>query len=1067
MGKQSLREEDEQREEEEVVIPVDPGHPAEEYARALMGEGVLEKEQIETLASMLPLTTKAPRRFGEQGDDGGCWGAGTYVHGGVIGVSNTTKAFPCTTAVLAKYMRQLFPEVSFSALFISQNIKAQAHKDVHNVGMNLIAPLSVFDGGGLLMEPKEGESYVLDVASGPVQFDPRVKHTTMPWTGSTRMVLVGYNTRGASKLEQKDKDYLLKLGFVIDHRPLPDPISGPPVGRPRIAKARPFTSPKEDRPGCPIELRPLHGTNEDLDLVLKDLDERALRLRDLLEEEEVLAEEYQRMGQISRDALNDAREEVVKFLEETREQMVEIDRAKMLGCLRVASMATAGTESDDVDYENLLQELEGDLDVVHTVPLVQVKAVLQKWVGAIKEEVTALFSSGTVFGISLDEARTMEASGDLKVAPAKCVFSLKPPKSRGGKFRRKCRVVICGNHIDPSDMSLYAGGTSTEGLRVALVFSARNHWLGAISDITTAFLLATWPGDMPKYAMRPPKVVRDTGIGASEMWVISRPLYGLRESPATWSNYRNARLKGARIKFGDRILYLNPALGESELWLVRDQQTGRLEGLVVTYVDDLFYFGPTLLIRALHDFIREEWPTSELEWVNDKVAVRYLGVEVLMHGSSYSISQHAYITELLRAHDMHDALHAELPIPREWLEKVELDEDGTEEFSEEELRLAQRYVGEASWVATKTRPDILFVVNQMATNVCRRPLHVARLGRRLLSYLAGTAELRLKLTPQDDKLGELVCFKDASYAPYGARSFGAAVITQDGAPIAWKAGRQSFITLSVMEAELYAAVHGCNLLESVASIVEELAPGEYERILAVDNTSAVAMCNGGQGSQRTRHLKIRANYIRESVARGTLTVRHVAGAQQLADLATKIMTRLRLRQLLELWGFIGVKIAEGLATMQLRVLSIILVITPTTGAKDVDFEKDDIPRVQSFELIVITLLACISAIAIWEAAKGVLRWCKNYNKKLKKEERLERIRDVASRAASREVAEAAQFSGLTQETPAAPEPLTTPRSSMRRRRPSPQPSPEVASVTSDAPTEVRDFAGDRQQAGTC
>ena len=291
--------------------------------------------------------------------------------------------------------------------------------------------------------------------------------------------------------------------------------------------------------GSPSDFRPLHSINEDLEMVLKDLDERAARLRDLLGEEEILAEEYRRCGDITRETLSDARSEVSKFLEETHEQIVELERVRTLNCLRIASMATGDPATAEVDYEQLLADLEGDLDVIHNVPLEQVKGFLSRWVEAIKEKVT----------------------------PAKCVFTLKPPKSKGGKHRRKCRTVICGSFVDPSNMSLYASGASTEALRVALVTAAINHWDGATADIVTSFLLATWLGDMPKYGMKPPKVVRDAGAAGDETWVIVRPLYGLRESPAIWSNFRNARLKAAKIKFGSL-----------ELTLTHDSRIGALAG---------------------------------------------------------------------------------------------------------------------------------------------------------------------------------------------------------------------------------------------------------------------------------------------------------------------------------------------------------------------------------------------------------------------------------------------------------------------------------------------------------
>ena len=146
---------------------------------------------------------------------------------------------------------------------------------------------------------------------------------------------------------------------------------------------------------------------------------------------------------------------------------------------------------------------------------------------------------------------------------------------------------------------------------------------------------------------------------------------------------------------------------------------------------------------------------------------------------------------------------------------------------------------------------------------------------------------------------ELVAFTDASYAPFGRRSFGAAVITLAGAPVAWKSGKQSFVTLSVMEAELYAATQGCTLLNSVYALLSEVWPG-FQRVLAVDNTSAASMLSGGPGSQRTRHLKIRASYVREAVENGDLMIRHTPGAVQLADFSTKMQPKLRLHHLLRL-----------------------------------------------------------------------------------------------------------------------------------------------------------------------
>ena len=140
-----------------------------------------------------------------------------------------------------------------------------------------------------------------------------------------------------------------------------------------------------------------------------------------------------------------------------------------------------------------------------------------------------------------------------------------------GKEEVPRRIVICGNHIPTgsSEICLYASGASSDALRVALTIAAMFQWMGAVSDIASAFLLAPWPSDLPRYAIHPPRVVRDSGAAEwREYWVIDRALCGLRESSAVWGSFRSKRIRGARIPFRGTILKLIPTVAEPELWRV-------------------------------------------------------------------------------------------------------------------------------------------------------------------------------------------------------------------------------------------------------------------------------------------------------------------------------------------------------------------------------------------------------------------------------------------------------------------------------------------------------------------
>ena len=474
-----------------------------------------------------------------------------------------------------------------------------------------------------------------------------------------------------------------------------------------------------------------------MELAIGDLEDRASRLRDLLEEEEILCEEYRRMGQTTRENLTDARDQVSEFLEQVHEELLGLERLKTMACLNSMRATPDPVVEDNVDYEALLESLEEDLKVVYTVPVNQVRKALDRWVTAIRKEVEALFSSGTLRKVTIEEAKEMESQGLVTFAPAKCIFTLKPPQVSGTRARRKCRMVICGNYVQGNAEfgDLYAAGSSTDALRLTLIISAVMKWVGAISDITGAFLLASWPAHLPKYGIYPPRIIKDANVAGQEAWIVERPLYGLRESPRIWCDYRNQRLLRARVCLGDLVLVLRPTVSEPELWtIILEEVTGIMYGLMVLYADDIAYFSTEAIVLA------EEWPASELEWITESNTLRYLGVEIGREVRTneageafrvYTIGQSAYIQDLLRSYNMVDVAPTALPVPKEWIEAAENDDEVEPDYDEQTLRQAQRVVGEML----------------AAGLVAKKPGYVVRLGNRLLAYLAGTAGLKMTMGP--------------------------------------------------------------------------------------------------------------------------------------------------------------------------------------------------------------------------------------------------------------------------------------------------------------------------------
>ena len=136
-------------------------------------------------------------------------------------------------------------------------------------------------------------------------------------------------------------------------------------------------------------------------------------------------------------------------------------------------------------------------------------------------------------------------------------------------------------------------------------------------------------------------------------------------------------------------------------------------------------------------------------------------------------------------------------------------------------------------------------------------------------------------------------------APGGARSQSGALVLWSGGLIGWFTSRQSFITLSTAESELYASVEGMVLHDSIRPLLEELVDLQVPTLFS-DNVANVAIISVPAGSWRTRHLRLRARHLHERLEEETLTCLHVAGEVMIADVLTKAMPPLRMTKLLQL-----------------------------------------------------------------------------------------------------------------------------------------------------------------------
>ena len=141
-------------------------------------------------------------------------------------------------------------------------------------------------------------------------------------------------------------------------------------------------------------------------------------------------------------------------------------------------------------------------------------------------------------------------------------------------------------------------------------------------------------------------------------------------------------------------------------------------------------------------------------------------------------------------------------------------------------------------------------------------------------------------------VADLSLFTGASFAPGSEESHGSFVVLLGSSPVFWRSGRQGFVTLSTAEAELTDIIDGMVAGESIHVILQEVFP-DVPKVLKTDNMPALSILTGDGGSWRTRHLRLRPAYARQSVSAGEWTLQHVPGELMVADIGTKPLTAAR------------------------------------------------------------------------------------------------------------------------------------------------------------------------------
>ena len=930
---------------------------------------------------------------------------GAYAHGGMRGATTATTKRPWLTKYLNKVLQLKTLQTTdrkpcWATLGVFRASDIPPHRDLRNMpGMfNFVSEIGGRDEGGLwLSEAHEvcngdgtqgsdlqkelpdgttAKGRVVDIKGKVAVFDPKKLHSYVDAGEEKRWIIAGFTPLGVELMPPAPAAFLKRCGFPLEG-------TGMEVHDVEDELLEYGSSEEEDA-----------SSEESPDE--EEIEQRARVLRCGLEEEQ----------DASSSSTGTSR--FFEVLQQGFEQCAsELERVQNKAGRKILKISPG--EAQDVEVEELLRCLNGPLEVVHNVSLPEVRKHVELWKGAIVKEVNALVDSGAVTRLSPEQTRELKRAG-LVVLPGKAVFTVKPPTDPDGpeKYRRKCRVVVCGNFLPAQGQNVYASGTLADTLRVAVALAVKMGWCLASTDVANAFTLAPMPMDL-MYALTPPTIVVLAGAASpGETWKITRVLYGLREAPRLWGTFRNARLAGARIEYENAVIEFTSTTTDENLWKVTYSGSDTVQGLVLAYVDDFLICAPREIVKAIYKWLTTDWKCTALEWAEGG-SLRFLGMELKVCGGGIHLSQSGYVRDLLRQHGIDENTQAGLTVPcnRKWLQDGDSDED-VPIPEEATIKLAQKATGEVLWLSTRSRPELAHAVGCMASHALKKPLRSLEISKRVMKYLSRTIEYGILFQEvEEDPL--LTVYSDASFAPGGGRSFGATMAQIYGMPVAWRASKQPVITLSVAEAELYEGCSAVQLGLGISALLSELDLYPVMH-LRIDNAAAQGLASEAPGTWKTRHLRIRARFLRQEVAAQRLVISHVCGSLQKADLGTKGFDLPKFKALLDLWQIVpcSAKDAGNAALRALRATNnkgmLLFVVMCVCLVKGVSGEKEALALDGSAEFYLAVVVSVVAAVGIWEFMKmifnKVLVW---WNARNRRQQRAERLRARTRDAVQEEI----------------------------------------------------------------
>jgi hypothetical protein len=501
----------------------------------------------------------------------------------------------------------------------------------------------------------------------------------------------------------------------------------------------------------------------------------------------------------------------------------------------------------------------------------------------------------------------------------------------GGLERRKARIALAGNRLRPGvdfDQRRTASHMPSQAGRRFLYAVAAAEGAAVHSwDVPGAYMRA--PSD-PRYrvTMRQPPNFDGSYAAPGKVCLLRRAMPGAPDANSSWETFRDYWLH----QWGWRRVQSEPSMFICE---VAPGMYARMSA----DTDDFLVTAPTdAHLDALARPLLANWQITiqrlssrspivqrgpALPDLAAPASIQHVGLKVeRLPDGGIKLSNPKTVAALLHEHGLSECAPAVLP--------HKISADACLARPGEPMADPTRYrsiVGSLRFLADSTHPLIAFTVGVLGRHLHQPASRHMDMAVHVLRYLQGQRDSGLVFNRASTL--HLAAATDSDYASDvdTRRSVSGVLVTVNGQPVFWSSSRQHTVSHSSTEAEYIAADTGARVLVWLAALADDFrvplarrpttltiddkpaaryhdgritVDNRADLAIHVDNSGAIDMAYASGPTKRTKHLDVRHHYIQQCVARRVLRLQQCTTDEQLADVFTKPLGRIKFTRAFQL-----------------------------------------------------------------------------------------------------------------------------------------------------------------------